>query len=223
MEYYILTYIAIFITLGAQLLISTRYSKYSKIQNKRNITGLEAARMILDKNGLNNINVVCTSGTLTDHYDPKNKVIRLSNSIYNGSSIASVAVASHECGHAIQDKTGYTFLRIRAALVPFVNFSSYAGYIAILLGFLFGYLNLIWLGIIFELVILAFQIITLPVEINASARALKELDNAHILNSTELNKSKKVLVSAALTYVASCASTIIEILRLILMFGKREN
>ena len=179
--------------------------------------------MILDKNGLQNVKVVITNGILTDHYDPKNKIIRLSSEIYNDSSIASVSVASHECGHAIQDKEGYKFLRIRASLVPFVNFSSYAGYIAIILGCLFGYFNLIWIGIIFELVILLFQIVTLPVEINASKRALKELDNTHILNSNELRQGKKVLVSAALTYIASVATTIIQILRLILMFRRRDD
>ena len=226
MDYFVvygLTYLALFITLGSQILINTRYQKYSKVKNIRNITGLETARMILDKNGLQNVKVVITNGILTDHYDPKNKIIRLSSEIYNDSSIASVSVASHECGHAIQDKEGYKFLRIRASLVPFVNFSSYAGYIAIILGCLFGYFNLIWIGIIFELVILLFQIVTLPVEINASKRALKELDNTHILNSNELRQGKKVLVSAALTYIASVATTIIQILRLILMFRRRDD
>ena len=226
MDYFVvygLTYLALFITLGSQILINVRYQKYSKVKNIRNITGLETARMILDKNGLQNVKVVITNGILTDHYDPKNKIIRLSSEIYNDSSIASVSVASHECGHAIQDKEGYKFLRIRASLVPFVNFSSYAGYIAIILGCLFGYFNLIWIGIIFELVILLFQIVTLPVEINASKRALKELDNTHILNSNELRQGKKVLVSAALTYIASVATTIIQILRLILRFRRRDD
>lgn len=226
MDYFVvygLTYLALFITLGSQILINVRYQKYSKVKNIRNITGLETARMILDKNGLQKVKVVITNGILTDHYDPKNKIIRLSSEIYNDSSIASVSVASHECGHAIQDKEGYKFLRIRASLVPFVNFSSYAGYIAIILGCLFGYFNLIWIGIIFELVILLFQIVTLPVEINASKRALKELDNTHILNSNELRQGKKVLVSAALTYIASVATTIIQILRLILMFRRRDD
>lgn len=226
MDYFVvygLTYIALFITLGSQILINARYQKYSKVKNTRNITGLETARMILDKNGLQDVQVVITNGTLADHYDPKNKIIRLSKEIYNGSSIASVSVASHECGHAIQDKEEYKFLRIRASLVPFVNFSSYAGYVSIILGCLFGYFNLIWIGILFELVILLFQIVTLPVEINASKRALKELDNTHILNSNELRQGKKVLVSAALTYIASVATAIIQILRLVLMFRRRDD
>lgn len=226
MDYFIiygLTYLALFITLGANILINVMYDKYSKVKNKRNITGYEAARAILDKNGLENIKIESVKGTLTDHYDPKSKTIRLSNNIYNGSSIASTAVAAHECGHAIQDKDNYSFLRIRASLVPLVNLSSYAGYLAILIGLLFGYMNLIWIGIAFELVILLFQIVTLPVEINASKRALKELDNTHILSSDELKESKKVLTAAAMTYVASVASAILQILRLILMFNKNNE
>lgn len=226
MDYFIiygLTYLALFITLGAQLLINIRYKKYSKIKNDRNISGEQTARMILDKNGLTNVKIEKVSGNLTDHYDPKTKTVRLSNNIYSRASIASTAVAAHECGHAIQDKENYKFLRIRASLVPIVNISSYAGYLSILLGLLFGTLNLIWIGISFELVILLFQIITLPVEINASKRALNELDKLHILSSNELKSGKKVLVAAATTYLASVASAIIQILRLILMFGRNND
>lgn len=190
MDYFYIIYglpiIALLVTLLAQSFVSNSYSKYSKVKNKKEITGSDAARYILDKNGLSNISVVETNGYLTDHYDPRNKVIRLSRGVYNNASIAAVAVACHECGHAIQDKVGYTFLKIRSALVPLVNFSSYAGYFAILLGCLFGALDLIWLGILAEVVILLFQIITLPVEINASKRALKELETANFLDIQEL-------------------------------------
>lgn len=220
---YGLTFIALIITLIAQAFVSSTYSKYMKVKNERGLTGEQAARYLLDKNGLENINIVETGGNLTDHYDPTKKVIKLSKNIYRGTSVASVSVACHECGHAIQDKEGYLFMRIRAALVPFVNFSSYAGYFAILLGVLFGALNLIWIGIIAEIVILLFQVITLPVEIDASRRALKELDYAHFLNSKELKQGKTMLTAAALTYVASVASTVIQILRLILMFGRRDD
>lgn len=226
MDYFImygLTYIALFITLGAQILINVRYSKYSKIKNNRGISGEQTARMILDRNGLSDVKVERVSGYLTDHYDPKNKTVRLSSDVYDGTTIASAAISAHECGHAIQDKENYKFLRIRSSLIPIVNISSYAGYIAILLGLLFGTLNLIWLGIVFELVILLFQIITLPVEINASFRALKQIDNMHILNSEELKSSKKVLIAAATTYLASVASAILQILRLILMFGRNND
>lgn len=227
MDYFYIIYglpiIALLVTLLAQSFVSNSYSKYSKVKNKKEITGSDAARYILDKNGLSNISVVETNGYLTNHYDPRNKVIRLSRGVYNNASIAAVAVACHECGHAIQDKVGYTFLKIRSALVPLVNFSSYAGYFAILLGCLFGALDLIWLGILAEVVILLFQIITLPVEINASKRALKELETANFLDIQELKQGKTVLTAAALTYVASLVTTIIQIIRLILMFGRNND
>lgn len=227
MNYYFvvygLTFIALIITVLAQIFVSASYRKYSKVKNTKGITGVEAARRILDDNGLSSIRVVSVRGYLTDHYDPKNKVIRLSDSVYNGASVGAVSVACHECGHAIQDKENYPFLRIRSSLVPIVNFSSYAGYIAILLGTLFGSFNLIWLGILAEAVILLFQIITLPVEIDASSRALKQLDYSHMLNSSELKQGRTMLIAAALTYVASVATTLIQILRLILLYGNRRN
>lgn len=227
MDYYFVSYgltiIALIITLDAQAFVSSSYSKYSKVKNTRGITGKDAARYLLDKHGLSNIQVVETNGYLTDHYDPTNKVIKLSKNVYRDSTIASVSVAAHECGHAIQDKENYMFLRIRSALVPIVNFSSNAGYFAILLGCIFGSLNLIWIGIIAEIVILLFQIITLPVEINASKRALKELDHIHFFNSNELAESKTMLTAAALTYVASIVTTLIQVLRLIFMFGNRRD
>ena len=220
---YGLPLIALTITLLAQSFVSSSYSRYSKVKNERNMTGKEAARYLLDKHGLSDIDVVKTEGYLTDHYDPSNKVIRLSRSVYNSASIAAVSVASHECGHAIQDKENYTFLKIRNALVPIVNFSSYAGYFAILLGLLFGALNLVWLGIFAEVAILLFQVITLPVEINASKRALQELETNKILNNKELSQGKTMLTAAALTYVASITTTILQVLRLILMFGRNEE
>lgn len=220
---YGLAIVSLVITLAAQAFVSSSYSKYTKIKNQKDITGAEAARYILDKNGLSDIYVVETGGYLTDHYDPTRKVIKLSQKVYRESSIGSVAVAAHECGHAIQDKEKYLFMRIRSAIVPVVNFSSYAGYIAIVLGCLFGSMDLIWLGILAEVVILVFQLITLPVEIDASKRALKELDYAHLFNSKELTQGKTMLIAAALTYVASVATTAIQILRLILMFGRNDR
>lgn len=227
MDYLFIIYglpiIALVITLIAQGFVSSSYSKYSKVKNERGITGKEAARYLLDKNGLSEVDVVETTGYLTDYYDPRSKVIKLSRSVYNDASIAAVSVACHECGHAIQDKVGYTFLKIRSALVPVVNFSSYAGYFAILFGCLFGALNLIWVGIFAEVIILLFQIITLPVEVNASKRALQELESANFLNRNELKHGKTMLTAAALTYVASIATTIIQILRLFLMFGRNND
>lgn len=221
--FYGITIISIIITLGAQAYITSSYSKYSKVNNKKGVKGREVARAILDKHGLQDIKVVETSGTLTDHYDPQNKVIRLSTKIYNDASIASVSVAAHECGHAIQDKNGYLFLRIRHSLIPVVNLCSYAGYFAIMLGALFSALGLIWIGIGAEIVILLFQVITLPVEIDASKRGLKELKEEDYLDSKELGSGKVMLTSAALTYVASVASTVLQVLRLILIYGKRRD
>ncbi len=214
---YGLTIIALVITVSASIFVNVSYKKYSKVMNERAITGCEAARYILDKNDLKNIKVVETKGNLTDHYDPSSKVIRLSTDVYNKASVGAVAVAAHECGHAIQDKDGYTFMRIRSALVPITNFASYAGYFAILIGFIASSINLIWLGIIMEVIILLFQLVTLPVEINASKRALKELDYSHLLNSKELSKGKVMLTAAALTYVASVMAAVLEILRLLLI------
>lgn len=227
MDYYFisygLTFIALIITLLAQIYVSSSYNKYSRVKNKRNITGYDAARYVLDKNGLESLKILETRGNLTDHYDPIRKVIKLSSEVYHNDSIGAVAVACHECGHAIQDKENYVFMRIRASLVPVVNFSSYAGYFAIVLGILFSSINLIWLGIIAEIIILLFQLVTLPVEIDASKKALKELDYAHFLDSNELKQGKTMLTAAALTYVASVATTLIQILRLILLFGRRDD
>ena len=227
MNYYFISYgltgIALIITLLAQGFVQGSYSKYAKVNNNKKITGREAARKILDKNGLTNIDVVETHGYLSDHYDPKNKVVRLSSNIYGGASIASVSVACHECGHAIQDKDGYLFMRIRSSLVPVVNFSSYAGYIAITLGIVASSFNLIWIGIILEMMILLFQLITLPVEINASKRALTEIKNEHLLENEEIKQGKIMLTSAALTYVASVVDALLQIFRLILIYGRRDN
>lgn len=218
-----LTLLAILITVGAQVFINAVYSKYKKAPNVKGKSGSEVAREILDKNGLQDIYVVETKGHLTDHYDPQRKVIRLSTDVFHKESVASVAVAAHECGHAIQDKDNYSFMRIRAALVPVVNFCSYAGYIAIVLGAIFSMINLIWLGIFAEIAILIFQLITLPVEINASKRAMKELEAMEVLTKNEWDQGRLVLIAAAMTYVASLASTVIELLRLILIFGQNDR
>ena len=214
--------ITILITLGAQGYLSSQYNKTKEIMTKKGMSGKDVARRILDSNGLKNIKVVETSGTLTDHYDPTAKTIRLSTDVYNNSSIASASVAAHECGHAIQDKDNYTFLRIRHRLVPVVNFSSSAGYIAIAIGLMSGLFGLLMIGIILELVILLFQLITLPVEFNASNRGLKNLKELKILEEKELPKSKGMLKAAALTYVAAVANAILQILRLIMMFQRRN-
>lgn len=226
MYYYITDYgiliVTVLITLIAQAFVSSSYSKYKKVKNKKGVTGAEVAREILAKNGLDNIYVVEVAGNLTDYYDPSRKTVRLSKDIYNGTSVAAIAVASHECGHAIQDKENYTFLKIRAALVPLVNFSSVAGYIAILIGILFSSLQLFWIGILLEAVILVFQLVTLPVEFNASNRALKKIEEYDLVDLEELTGAKKMLRAAAFTYVASAATALLQILRLILIARDRD-
>jgi len=215
--------ISLIISFGAQAYIKSSYSKYSKVLTKKGKTGEEVARNILDLNGLKNVKVVEVSGYLSDHYDPSKKVVRLSSNNFKGSSIASVAVAAHECGHAIQDGTNYTFLRIRASIVPLVNFSSFAGYIAILIGCFTGMFGLILIGILCEVAILLFQVVTLPVEFDASSRALKQLQEHDMLDKNEISNSRTVLRAAALTYVASVVTTILYIIRLLVMFRRNDR
>ena len=221
MDYYSLSYLLIFasilITIIAQIYVNSSYSKYKKIKNSKEITGAEVAREILDKHGLSNIYVTETRGFLSDHYDPTRKVIRLSKEVYSGTSIASVSVAAHEVGHAIQDKEAYGFIRFTSAMFPLVNLSSKAGYFAILIGIIFSITDLIWIGIALEMVILLFQLVTLPVELDASKRAKEEIAKNDFLVSNEQIGSEKMLRAAAFTYVASLLTTLIEIFRLILI------
>ena len=220
---YILVLIGFLITLIAQIFVSSSYHKYKKVNTKSGLQGFEVARKILDSNGLQNIDIVETKGELTDHYDPTRKVVRLSTDIYHGSTVASNSVAAHECGHAVQDKEGYFFLRLRASLVPIVNFSTKAGYFAILIGLLFGFLELAWIGIFLELTILLFQLITLPVELNASKRAAEFLKKEALIEEKEQVGSKRMLRAAAMTYVASVLATILEIFRLLLIVSSRDD
>ncbi len=220
---YGLPILGVLITAIAQIFINISYSKYRRVPITKKMTGLETARTILDANGLKDVKVNLVSGNLTDHYDPRNKTVNLSRDIYEGYSIASVSVAAHECGHAIQDKENYAFLRIRASLVPLVNFSSKFGYIVVLIGLLFNIIGLAKFGIILLLAILLFQLVTLPVEFNASRRAGKQLSSLNILETYEESASKTMLISAAFTYVASLASTLLQILRLALIVIGRDD
>ena len=214
---------SLLVTSAAQIHINSSYRKPTSIKNRAGITGAQTARKILDENGLSNVKVEEVSGILGDHYDPRTKTVRLSSDIYRNTSIASASVAAHECGHAIQDKEGYFFLKLRNSIVPLVNFASYAGYFAILIGIIASSLKIIWIGIIAEIVILVFQLITLPVEFAASKRALKQLEKQKILEKIEISTSKKMLTAAALTYVASVTATILEILRLLIAVGGRDD
>ena len=221
--YYGLPILALIITSYAQLKITTNYSKYKQVESIKGKRGCEVAREILNKHGLKNVKVEQVTGNLTDHYDPRSKVVRLSEDIYSGTSIASVSVAAHECGHAIQDKVGYTPMRIRSSLVPVVIFSTKFGYIVITIGLIMGALKIALIGLILLLTMLLFQLVTLPVEFDASRRGKKELDELNILNSTEQKGSAKMLSAAAFTYVASVLSTLLEILRLASMLMPRND
>lgn len=211
----LLIILIISLPLISQLYITVTYKKTSNIEFRSDTTGYDIARNILDKNGLNNILVVETNGTLTDHYDPTRKVIKLSKDIYHGNSVASASVAAHEVGHAIQDKEGYTFLKIRHAIFPVVSFLDRISYIVIFLGFLLEYMNLVYFGIFAVGAGVLFQIITLPVEINASKRAIKELKSLNLTTDRTENLSKNMLTAAALTYVASTLAEILQLIRLI--------
>lgn len=222
MVYYGIGAIALIITTIAQILVSVRYSKFKKVLNNKKISGFEVAKNILVKHGLEDIYIVETTGELTDHYDPSKKVIRLSHDIFHGESIASCAVAAHEVGHAIQYKEGNKLIKFRSLIFPVVSFCSKFGYIVIILSFILGQIQFFYLGIAMLAFILLFQLVTLPVEFDASNKALSELEKEQILSQEELNSAKKVLLAAALTYVASLATTVLEILRLILVASDND-
>lgn len=205
------------IPLIADFNVKGTYKKYLKIANKQGLSGQEVARKILDKHGLTDVYVVETSGYLTDHYDPKRKTVRLSNAIFEGETLSAVAIAAHECGHAIQDKENYLYMKIRSAIFPVVNIATTMSYYIILIGFLLQLLDLVYLGIAFTALGLIFQLVTLPVEFNASNRAKKELENLNLVTSEEKNGVSKVLKSAALTYIAGVLASVAQIIRLLLV------
>lgn len=214
--------IGFIIVLYAQIKINSTYVKYKNIKLNKNITGQEVARMILDSNGMNNIHVVETQGELTDHYDPRRKVVRLSKQIFHDNAIASVAVAAHEVGHAIQDKEGYIFMKIRSILVPVVNFITYIGYIVAFISLLAGITGYLKVSIIIILAALLFQLVTLPVEFDASKRGREQLVKLGVIDGSEEKGVKKMLDAAAFTYVASFISSLLNLLRLIIMLRDRD-
>lgn len=219
----ILILLIILIPLIAQVKISSSYNRYKKENNTCKLTGQEVARRILDENGLQDIHIVEIKGELTDHYDPTRKVVRLSTDIFHGDTVAAAAVAAHECGHAIQDKENYTFLRIRSAIYPVVNVATSVSYYIILIGFLFQALKLVYLGIGLTCCGLLFQLVTLPVEFDASKRALNKLEKYHLLAEVEIEGAKNVLSAAALTYVAGVMASILQILRLFLIARSQDR
>lgn len=219
----ILILLIIIIPLLAQLKIQSSYNRYKRVENSKKKSGFEVAREILDKNGLEDIYIVEIKGELTDHYDPTKKVVRLSTDIFHGETIAAAAVAAHECGHAIQDKESYTFLKIRSAIYPVVNVATSISYYIILIGFLMQAFQLIYLGIALTCCGLLFQVVTLPVEFDASRRALEKLQDYKIVDNSEFAGAKEVLTAAALTYVAGVLASMLQIFRLILAAKDRED
>jgi len=222
---YILYFIIILLVpLWAQMRVKGAYNKYSKIASSSHMSGREVARRILDENGLYDVTVEETRGVLSDHYDPRTKVVRLSTNNYHGHSVAAAAIAAHEVGHAIQDQQEYSFLRFRHALVPVANIGSNFSWILILIGFLAGQSNFVLLGILFMAAAVLFQFVTLPVEFNASNRAMDQVVALGIIRNDEERETKKVLNAAALTYVAAAAIAVLELLRLILIYtGMQRN
>ncbi|MBR5662237.1 MAG: zinc metallopeptidase [Bacilli bacterium] len=207
----------------AQAFITVRYKKYSGIDNSQKLSGFETARKILDANGLSQMDIVAVPGSLTDHYDPSRKVVRLSQSNFNDNSIAAMAVAAHECGHAIQDKEGYFMMKLRSAIVPVVKIGTGVSYIIIAIAFLFEILQLFYIGIACSCLGLLFQLITLPVEFDASNRAGKQLSKLGLIDKNDKSGTKKVLGAAAMTYVAGMLSSLLVILRYVLMFSGRRD
>lgn len=219
---YILIIIAAIISLIAQWRVNSAFSKYSRVANMSGMTGAQAARMILQSNGINDVSVQRISGKLTDHYNPSTKVLNLSESVYGSTSVAAIGVAAHECGHAIQHARGYFPLSLRTALVPVANIGSQLSWVFIIVGAILSFnQTLITIGIIMFSAAVLFQLVTLPVEFNASARALEQLESNGILYRDEVSQTRKVLSAAALTYVAAAATAILQLLRLIILFGGR--
>ena len=223
---YILVIIGVLLSMGAQYMINSRFKKYSKVRSMRSVTGSQAADAILRTQGIFDVRIEHCSGHLSDHYDPKNKVLRLSDSTYNSTSVAAIGVAAHECGHAIQHARGYVPVRLRSTFVPVANIGSYASWILIIIGLLFsGSSSQLFLtaGIVCFAATVLFHIITLPVEFNASSRAIKVLEGNGILYGDEIKGARKVLGAAALTYVASAATAILQLLRLIILYGGKRR
>lgn len=212
---YLLLIPAILISMWAQGKVNSTFNKYVRVKSYKGYSGAEAARIILDSNGLSNVDIELTRGRLSDHYDPSKRVLRLSNDVYYGTSLASIGVAAHECGHAIQHKVEYGPLKLRSASVPLANVGSNLSWIIFLLGIVFSIQPLVTAGIVLFAAVVLFQLITLPVEFDASARALNQVRNVGILYDDELAGAKKVLDAAAMTYIAAAIMAISQLIRLI--------
>ncbi len=225
-DYYYLVLVVpmLVFALIAQVKVNTTFNKYSKKHTMRSVTGERAARMILDQNGLFDVRIERVGGNLTDHYDPRTNVIRLSDGVYSSTSVAAVGVAAHEAGHAVQHAKGYIPIKLRAAVIPMTNIGSYLSIPLILIGLLFsGGIILAYIGVALFSLTAVFQLITLPVEFNASRRAIEALRLSGSFAENEISSSKKVLTAAALTYVAALAVALAQLLRLVLIVSGSNN
>lgn len=220
---YIALIIGVVISLYAQFKVKKSFEHYSNIQSMSGMTGSQVAKMILDRRGIYDVDVQPVAGVLTDHYDPSSKTVRLSEEVYGSSSIAAVSVAAHEVGHAIQHNEQYAFLNFRSLLAPVAGFTSKFVYVLIFAGFVFEIMKLVDLGIVFFSIALLFQIVTLPVEFNASSRALYNLQDYGLIAGDEIKSSKKVLSAAALTYVAATAVSALNLIRFIILRNSRRR
>ncbi|MCT2537369.1 zinc metallopeptidase [Aquibacillus koreensis] len=220
-----LIYIALLmiIPLWAQSRVKSTYKKYAKVATSSYMTGAQVARKILDDNGLFSVTIEETKGTLSDHYDPRKKVVRLSTDNYHGHSMAAAAIAAHEVGHAIQDAEAYSFLRFRHALFPIASLGDKMSFILIIAGAIMGLMNLVLIGVVFMAFAVLFQLVTLPVEFDASNRAMGQLVSSGVIRNNEERQTKKVLNAAALTYVAAAMVAVAELIRFVLMFVASED
>lgn len=218
---YLIVLPAIIFALIAQAQVSSTFNRFSAVYSRRGKTAAQVAREILDENGLESVSIEHVSGNLTDHYDPRTNVVRLSDSTYQSTSVAAIGVAAHEVGHAIQHATGYAPIKIRNALVPITNFGSNLAMPLVLFGLIFSMQWLITVGIFLYSFIVLFQLVTLPVEFNASSRALSTLNSYYILDEDEIKQSKKVLTAAAMTYVAAMLSALLSLIRLLVLSNRR--
>lgn len=214
---------AIIFSIAAQIMVKSAFSEYSKVRNSRGLTGADAAREILDRNGLTNVRIEHISGSLTDHYDPKANVIRLSDDVYGSATVAAVGVAAHEAGHAVQYAEGYYPIKIRNAIIPVTRFGSSLSTPLVILGLVLSWDFLITAGILLFCAVVLFQAITLPVEFNASGRALKTLRSSHFLEDDEMKGARSVLTAAAMTYVAAMLSALLSLVRLLVISGRRRR
>ncbi len=221
--YLVLVIPAVLIATIAQARVSSTFKKYSSVMTAGGRTAAEVARMILDKNGLYDVSIECVRGDLTDHYDPRSNTVRLSDPVYNSHSVASIGVAAHEIGHAIQHAEGYAPIKLRTAIIPVTNFGASISPLFIILGLAMGSYPLAIFGVVLYSLMAVFQLITLPVEFNASARALKTLDADAILTTDEVKDARKVLSAAAMTYVAALLVSLAQILRLLIIVGGRRR